>query len=560
MLNSTQTPYTRQLALLGALLSAVALSACGGGSSSGDSLEDVVGSSSSSSVSSSSSSVSSSSSSVSGSGEDFVWEQGAFPNMDDYWSLCENPRQGVAPYNGEPYPDMAGTYIDENVFLRSFSNEFYLWYDEIIDRNPILYDTTTYFSLLVTEERTPSGALKDQFHWYENTDTYRTRQDSGVSVGYGLQWVLLSTLPPREAVIAYTVPSSSASDAGLSRGARILAIDGVDLVNDDSQAGVDVLNTALFPSEVGQSHTFTVQDLGSSSSRDVVLTASELTVSAVQTTNVISTPTGDVGYMLFNNHIATAETDLAIAIESFANSGVSDLILDIRYNGGGYLDIASELGYMIGGSNTAGKDFYTTEFNDKHPTTDPFNGNTIEPIQFHSTTLGFSEPVGQALPTLDLNRVFVLTGGNTCSASEAIMNGLAGVDVEVIQVGNPTCGKPYGAYVVDNCGLSYFTIQFKGANAKGFGDYAGGFFPGDNNSADASELPGCVVADDYEHSLGDSNEARLATALYYRDNGSCPVEAGSKTTTGAAKSSITRSDGVMFHPPGMGDAILRGQP
>ncbi len=67
--------------------------------------------------------------------------------------------------------------------------------------------------------------------------------------------------------------------------------------------------------------------------------------------------------------------------------------------------------------------------------------------------------------------MFVLTGPNTCSASESIINALQGVDVEVIQIGSTTCGKPYGFYPQDNCGTTYFSVEFKGVNAKGFGDY-----------------------------------------------------------------------------------------
>jgi len=71
---------------------------------------------------------------------------------------------------------------------------------------------------------------------------------------------------------------------------------------------------------------------------------------------------------------------------------------------------------------------------------------------------------GSALPTLNLSRVFVLTTSSTCSASEAIINGLRGADIEVIQIGSGTCGKPYGFYPTDNCATTYFTIQFSGIN------------------------------------------------------------------------------------------------
>ena len=84
-----------------------------------------------------------------------------------------------------------------------------------------------------------------------------------------------------------------------------------------------------------------------------------------------------------------------------------------------------------------------------------FQGTTIDP--------------GVALPSLNLSRVFILATGSTCSASEAIVNRLRGIDVEVVLIGDTTCGKPYGFYPTDNCGTTYFTVQFAGANAKGLG-------------------------------------------------------------------------------------------
>ncbi len=100
---------------------------------------------------------------------------------------------------------------------------------------------------------------------------------------------------------------------------------------------------------------------------------------------------------------------------------------------------------------------------------------------------------GQALPALNLSRVFVLTTASTCSASEAIINSLQGVNVQVIQVGSTTCGKPYGFYPADNCGVTYFSIQFQGVNAKNFGDYPDGFTPQNTIAVQGVLLPGCSV-------------------------------------------------------------------
>ena len=99
-----------------------------------------------------------------------------------------------------------------------------------------------------------------------------------------------------------------------------------------------------------------------------------------------------------------------------------------------------------------------------------------------------------------------MTGGMTCSASESIINGLRGVNVQVIQIGSTTCGKPYGFYPEDNCGTTYFSVQFKGVNAAGFGDYTDGFAPNNRTAAGGERLPGCSVRDDFGFALGNTTK------------------------------------------------------
>ncbi len=130
---------------------------------------------------------------------------------------------------------------------------------------------------------------------------------------------------------------------------------------------------------------------------------------------------------------------------------------------------------MIAGPNlTAGQTFELDQFNSKNPTVNPVTQSAIAPLGFHTTTQGFSSTAGQALPFLALPRVFVLTTGSTCSASESIINSLQGVNVQVVQIGSTTCGKPYGFYPTDNCAVTYFSIQFQSVNAMGFGNYPDG--------------------------------------------------------------------------------------
>jgi hypothetical protein len=202
------------------------------------------------------------------------------------------------------------------------------------------------------------------------------------------------------------------------------------------------------------------------------------------------------------------------------------LILDVRYNGGGFLAIASEVAYMIAGAvPTAGRVFEQLQFSDKHRSINPVTGGALTPLPFFDTSSS-----GQPLPTLNLSRVYVLTGSMTCSASESIINGLRGVGVEVIQIGSTTCGKPYGFYAKDNCGTTYFTVQFQGVNAAGFGSYGDGFSPQNTMTARGEALPGCSVRDDFDFELGDPLEARVAAALEYRRSQTCPAPSGASAS------------------------------
>src|SRR3546814_2718232 len=99
-------------------------------------------------------------------------------------------------------------------------------------------------------------------------------------------------------------------------------------------------------------------------------------------------------------------------------------------------------------SDLSGKLFERLSYNDKNP----LAGSSDATTGFHSSAVGFDPSVseGSDLPTLNLGRVFVLAGPGTCSASEAVVNGLRGVDVDVVLVGDTTCGKPYGFYPEDN--------------------------------------------------------------------------------------------------------------
>jgi carboxyl-terminal processing protease len=489
-----------------------------------------------------------------------AWVAGVFQPADDFVAQCANPRSGTDPITGDPFPDKQGSTLTQNNWLRSWSNDLYLWYNEIVDRNPAISTTPDYFNQLKTPATTASGAPKDRFHFTMATSDWEALAQSGVSPGYGATWVVIAATPPRQIVVAYTDPNTPATDpsVNLARGATVLMVDGVDAVNDDTQQGIDTLNEALFPTQINVAHTFTVRDAGVTTLRVVTMTAVDATSTPVQHVSTVASGSGLVGYMLFNDHLATAEQELINAIDQLATAGVTDLVLDIRYNGGGFLDIASELAFMIAGpTRTAGKTFELTVFNNKHATVDPVTGQTIVPLGFHSESVGLSAPAGQALPTLNLARVFVLTGSSTCSASESIINSLQGIDVDVIQIGSKTCGKPYGFYPQDNCGTTYFSIEFQGENAKGFGNYPDGFSPANTAGSAGAAVTGCSVADDFTHQLGDPLEGRLAAALAYRQTTTCPAPSGFAPPGRAADTFGTPLDGVVQKSVWQQNRIMR---
>jgi carboxyl-terminal processing protease len=136
--------------------------------------------------------------------------------------MCANPRAGTQ--------DRQGTRTDENNWLRAWTNELYLWYGEVTDRDPALYATDQYFDLLKTNAVTASGQPKDKFHFTYDTDDWVALSTGGTAAGYGAEFAVLAPTPPRRIVVAYTDPGTPAA-AQLMRGDEILEVDGADAVN-----------------------------------------------------------------------------------------------------------------------------------------------------------------------------------------------------------------------------------------------------------------------------------------------------------------------------------------
>ena len=427
------------------------------------------------------------------------------------------------------------TLDTEKKWLRAYFDEAYLWRDEVPRVDPSLpaYSVgdsyvamDTYFDALKSRQTTDTGQPRDRFSFTISTAEWTALTQNAVEAGYGIEWKLGATTPPRRIRIAFVEPGSPAASQGLMRGDELVSVDGTS-ADTTTQAGVSALNAGLYPSQAGSSHNFVFQRGTATVSRS--LTSANVTRTPVPQARVLTLPSGArAGYLLFNDHILPAESQLITAMANFRSQGVQELVLDLRYNGGGYLFIASELATMIAGTTrTAGQAFETLRYSARRS-----NENETTPFFTESCIAvgGLCTDV-KPLPTLNLSRVYVLAQSGTCSASEAIINGLRGVNVDVVLIGGKTCGKPYGFTAKDNCGVSYLPIEFAGVNAKGFGDYADGFEPGSGPTQ--RFVPGCAVDDDFGHALGDTQEGMLAAALNHASTGQCPARTGATATARA---------------------------
>jgi C-terminal processing protease CtpA/Prc len=416
-------------------------------------------------------------------------------------NLCASPRPNTA--------DRPGGIAQEKAYLRSFIDETYLWYRDI-PSILVVADSATpqaYFDILKTSAKTSTGVAVDQFHWSQTTASWNAEQ-AGLAEDYGIRWAALANSPPRNWLVADVAPSSPAALAGIKRGDKVTSIDGVDFVNAPTEADALILNEGLFPTVLA-AHRF-----GFYGKTELSMSPAQYSVTTVQNVEVLPTANGAVGFFTFDSQIAQSEAELIAAFNQLKAANVSDLVIDMRYNGGGFLFVASKLAYMVAGPGaTTGKVFEQTIFNDKQS-----SRNTAYSFAFSGTT-----PIS-GLPHLDLTHVTLLVSRGTASASESVINSLRGIDVTVDLIGANTRGKPYGFFPQDNCGYTYFAIQFKGVNNKGVGDYADGF------------APTCAIADDFNHARGDVAEGMLNAALSYRQTGVCPINASAQVLQAASRS------------------------
>ena len=393
---------------------------------------------------------------------------------------------------GAVQPPEECTLINRKKFVYDVMHDTYLWADETKEVDYTDDQRYPDEETLLDDLRNP----RDRFSFIMDLKAYNDFFEAGKNVGFGIFFEPLvedinSSAQRVDALALLLVyPGSPADKAGLKRSDMIVALDNrtIDEIYHDE---------TLFNYYFETSEPITVQfhlERSDSKEANVSVTKAEYNVKSVIKTSVSEVAGRKVGYLLFQSFVGSSEQELNTAFAQFQQEDIDDLVLDLRYNGGGYVYIARQLASLVGGWYSSGKIFNQTLFNRKYS-------------RYNSVTYFYYYLFRQ----LTLPRLYVITTGMTCSASELVINSLraSAVGVEVIQIGTPTCGKPYAMIGDPYCDKYLLPVQMKNTNADGTGDYVDGL------------APVCKSKDDYLHDFADPKEDSFAQALYYIENERC---------------------------------------
>lgn len=404
--------------------------------------------------------------------------------------------------------DEDDTAVDINDFIWKALNSYYLWQADVPNLSDDHYTTQkelnsfirTYAPAPLFESLMYERGVVDR--WSVLVSDYRVLENAlqGVYTTNGVEFGLLYTDATMTTVfgyVRYIMPGSDASTKNIHRGDIFYAVNGTTLTVNNYQ---DLLGAETYTLNLADYDGTTLTPNGES----VSLTKSQYAENPVFTTSVVEQNGYTIGYLMYNGFYSYYNNDLNAAFGQLSAAGVNELVLDLRYNGGGSVQTAAYLASMITGQFN-GQLFARQDWNDK-----------IEPHlnQGDLQNLFTNNMGGQPINSLNLTRVYILATGSTASASELVINCLKPY-IDVVVVGTTTVGKNVGSvtlYDSMNFGRSGRStthryamqpIVLRVVNADGFGDYSAGIEP---------DLP---LAEDYSNLgvLGDPNEPLFARAI-----------------------------------------------
>lgn len=389
----------------------------------------------------------------------------------------------LAGCGGDDEPSIACDVASQKATLRGYMADRYLWAGVSPDPDPAPYaGLPEYLDAL---RYAGAGAVPaDRFSGITDRVSFARFYGEGRSLGYGLAVNALELALPLR--IRHVEPLSPAGVAGLLRGDTVVSING------RSAAELVAANdfTALTAAAEGDALTIVV-DRGAGP-LTFALTAAVYTLTPV--TGVRTIPLaggGSAGYLALKDFIPRAGPDLVAAFAAIRAAGASELIVDLRYNGGGRLAVAEWLASLIAGSSPNKKVLATLRYNPNHA---GLNRNVL---------YGFASGA-------PFTRVVILTGARSCSASELLVNGLS-PHMTVVTVGDTTCGKPVGFNPVELCGSVISAVNFDIVNSLGVGEYYTGL------------APTCPASEDFTGTPGDPAERLTGAAVGYLNTGACPA-------------------------------------
>lgn len=358
----------------------------------------------------------------------------------------------------------------EKRYLYALFKSEYLWASQVTSNaNLSSFQTPQQMinSLRVTLDRWSYMMTMEQYNNFANQRT------AGFGFAYTADFTVIFT---RIEAPAYNK---------LKRGDRILAINGesvsASLIRETSQ-------------NLGTPATFTIER--NSNQLDLNITPDYYSFK-VTLDRIIDRNGTKVGYLRYDSFTESSVNEFETSFTHFKNAGIDELVIDMRYNGGGSLSVASNLLDNITAEHPSKRQFYL-DWNDNY--------------KQNNSAYTFEESDLQDGNEFNLTRVFFLTTPNTASASEAVINALVpylGSD-NVILIGSHTHGKPVGMRGRRYGNHAYFLINFIVRNNGG-----------DSISFSGID-PTCSAGDDIHHIMGDENETMFSTAIYYIENGNCP--------------------------------------
>ncbi len=323
---------------------------------------------------------------------------------------------------------------------------------------------------------------------------------NGISLSNGMEFGLV--FYPDESgnvfgYVRYVLPNTSASDAGLQRGVLFTSVNGQQL-NENNYNDLLTLDSYSIELATYDGTSFSL------TGETAMLSKTQYNENPVYLTKTLDINGQKVGYIMYNAFTRSYDSDLNNAFSQFKAEGVNNLVLDLRYNGGGAVETATDLASMITGQFN-GQIFYKEFWNEDRQADYANDGvfdNTISN--------------GSSTNSLNLSSVYILTSRRTASASELVINGLKPY-IDAVQVGDTTTGKFQASFLLYDAPAPEFSrskanpthtyamlpLVFKTANAAGTTDYTNGLFP---------EI---ALRENYFDlgQLGDPNEPLLAAAL-----------------------------------------------